>query len=161
MHYFSTGTTAYTSADEVLLRRSESSSTTETSNDPPEYWNAVGLTWDFLLVCLCEYCANSTRSSYNKTNEKHKFLKFIFEIGLYMFRTVSLSIIRSPAPYTQHNLYDKYLLLCVRCWTPVDRQRYCPKHVESYSKNKFQKLVLLVGLVIRIYNDAQSSVCQV
>jgi len=44
-----------------------------------------------------------------------------------MFRTVSLSIIRSLALYTaigiiliplvssQHNLYDIYLLLCVQC----------------------------------------------
>ena len=59
----------------------------------------------------------------------HRFLKFIFGIELYMFRTVSLSIIRSLALYTaihtgyadcllassQHNLYDIYLPLCVQC----------------------------------------------
>ena len=39
--------------------------------------------------------------SYNKTKEMHQFLKFIFGVGLYMFRTVSLSIIRSLALYTQ------------------------------------------------------------
>jgi len=39
--------------------------------------------------------------SYNKTNEKHKFIKFIFGIELYMFRTVSLSIVRSLALCTQ------------------------------------------------------------
>ena len=39
--------------------------------------------------------------SYNKTNEMHQFLKFIFGMELYMFRTVSLSIIRSLALYTQ------------------------------------------------------------
>ena len=33
--------------------------------------------------------------SYNKTNQMHKFLKFIFGIKLYMVRTVPLSIIRS------------------------------------------------------------------
>jgi hypothetical protein len=38
--------------------------------------------------------------SYNKTNEMHLFLKFIFGTQLYMFRSVSLSIIRSPAQYT-------------------------------------------------------------
>jgi len=32
---------------------------------------------------------------------------------------------------------------------------------ESYSKNKFEKLVLLVGFVIRIYHDARSSKCQI
>jgi len=77
-----------------------------------------------------------------------------------MFRTVSLSIIRSPALYTQHNLYDLYLLLCVQCRTPDDGQRYCPKHVEFYSESKFQKLVFLVGFSIRIYHDAWSSECQ-
>jgi hypothetical protein len=39
--------------------------------------------------------------SYNKTNEMHWFLNFIFGIELYMFRTDPLSIIRSPVPYTQ------------------------------------------------------------
>ena len=32
---------------------------------------------------------------------------------------------------------------------PDDGQRCCPKHVESYSKNKFEKLVLLVGFIIK------------
>jgi len=32
----------------------------------------------------------------------------------------------------------------------------CPKHVEFYPKNKFEKLVHLVGFIIRIYHDAQS-----
>ena len=39
--------------------------------------------------------------TYNKTNEMHQFLKFIFGIELYRFRTVSLPIIRSLALYTQ------------------------------------------------------------
>jgi hypothetical protein len=34
-------------------------------------------------------------NSYNKTNQMHSFLKFIFGIKLRMFRTVPLSIIRS------------------------------------------------------------------
>ena len=34
--------------------------------------------------------------------------------------------------------------------TPDDGQRNCPKHVEFYSKNKFEKLVHLVGIIIRI-----------
>jgi len=48
---------------------------------------------------------------------------------------------------------DIYLLLCVQCCTPDDEQRNCPKHVEAYSKNKFEKLVLLVGFIIRITNS--------
>ena len=40
--------------------------------------------------------------------------------------------------------------------TPDDGQRNCPKHVEFYSKNKFEKLVHLVGFIIRFYEDARS-----
>ena len=47
-------------------------------------------------------------------------------------------------------------LLCVQWKTPDDGQRNCPKHVEFYSKNKFEKLVHLVGIIIRIYHDARS-----
>ena len=45
--------------------------------------------------------------------------------------------------------------------TPDDGQRNCPKHAEFYSKNKFEKLVHLVGFIIRIYHDARSSECQI
>jgi hypothetical protein len=55
-----------------------------------------------------------------------------------------------PTASSRYNLYDIYLLLCVQCWTPDDGQRNCPKHVEFYSKNKFEKLVHLVGFIIRI-----------
>ena len=36
----------------------------------------------------------------------------------------------------------------------------CPKYVEFYSKNKFEKLVHLVGFVIRIhlYNEVNAQV---
>jgi len=34
--------------------------------------------------------------------------------------------------------------------TADDGQRNCPKHVEFYSKNIFEKLVHLVGFIIRI-----------
>jgi hypothetical protein len=41
--------------------------------------------------------------------------------------------------------------------TPDDGQRNCPKHAEFYSKNKFEKLVHLVGFIIIIYPDARTS----
>ena len=44
-----------------------------------------------------------------------------------------------PASKLSANLYDVYLLLCVQRKTPDDGQRNCPKHVEFYSKNKFEK----------------------
>jgi hypothetical protein len=34
-------------------------------------------------------------------------------------------------------------------------------YVEFYSKNKFEKLVHLVGFIIRIYHDARSPECQI
>ena len=96
-----------------------------------------------------------------------------------MFRTVPLSIIRSSSLYTQqwymsYSLRagsgrnslrpdparklsaNLYVVLCVQWKTPDNGQRNCPKHVEFYSKNKFEKLVHLVGFIIRIYHDARS-----
>ena len=47
-------------------------------------------------------------------------------------------------------------LLCVQWNTADDGQKTCTKHVEFYSINKFEKLVHLVGFIIRIYHDARS-----
>ena len=47
-------------------------------------------------------------------------------------------------------------LLCVQWKTPDDGQRSCLKHVEFNSKNKFEKLVHLVGFIIRNYHNARS-----
>ena len=46
--------------------------------------------------------------------------------------------------------------MCTVNKTPDDGQRNCPKHVEFYYKNKFEKLVHLVGYIVRIYHDVQS-----
>ena len=46
-------------------------------------------------------------------------------------------------------------LLCVQWKTADDGRRNFPKHVEIYSKNKFEKLVHLVGFIIRIYHDVR------
>jgi hypothetical protein len=118
-----------------------------------------------------------------------QYLKSIYGIELYVFRTGFLSIVRSLVLYTQkqvyviqvllisgirvelssiliplvisqHNLYDIHLLLCIQYQTPDDGQKTCPKHVEFYSKNKFEKLTHLVGFLAGIYQDARSSGCQ-
>ena len=100
-----------------------------------------------------------------------------------MFQTVPLSTISSFSLYTQQ-WYMSYRFadslragsgmepvpswscsqavwhipqLCVQWKTPDDGQRNCPKHVEFYSKNKLEKLVLLVGSIIRICHDAARS----
>jgi len=50
------------------------------------------------------------------------------------------------------NLYDIHHCCVNSEKTPDDGQRNCPKHVEFYSKNKFEKLVHLIGFVITIRN---------
>jgi len=59
-----------------------------------------------------------------------------------------------PARKLSANLY---VLLCVQWKTPDDGLRNSPKHVEFYSKNKFEKLVYLVGFITKIYHDARST----
>ena len=39
--------------------------------------------------------------------------------------------------------------------------RYKNENVEYYSKNKFEKLVHLVGFIIRVYHDARSAELQI
>ena len=84
-----------------------------------------------------------------------------------MFRAVLLSIIRSFSLYTQQYIQVCWQqavskpvwhipLQCAQWKTPDDGQRNCTKHVEFHSKNKFEKLVHLVGFIIRIYHDARS-----
>ena len=41
------------------------------------------------------------------------------------------------------------IVVCTVKKNPDDRRRNCPKHVEFYSKNKFEELLHLVGFIIR------------
>ena len=56
--------------------------------------------------------------------------------------------------YTYCCVYSAKLLM-------MDTDRYCPEHVEFYSKNKFEILMFLVGFIIRIYHHARSLECQI
>ena len=47
-------------------------------------------------------------------------------------------------------------LLCVQWKTLDDGQMNCPKYVAFCSKNKFEKLIHIVGFIIRIYHYARS-----
>jgi hypothetical protein len=111
-----------------------------------------------------------------------------FVMKLYMFRTVPLSIISSYSLYIQqwymsYRFVDSFragsgcncssililLLLesCLydiyHCWVysekpPDDGQRNCPKHVEFHFQNKFEKLVHLVGFIIRKFVTTHSHI---
>jgi len=67
-----------------------------------------------------------------------------------MFQTVPLSIIRSFF-FTVHTAMVYVIQVCCVYSekTPDDGHRNCPKHVQCYPKNKFEKLVHLVGFIIR------------
>jgi len=77
-----------------------------------------------------------------------------------MFRAVPLSIIRSFSLYTKQwcmsyrfadscqQTFMTYTNAVCTMKTPHDGQRNCPKYVDFYSKNKFEKLVHLVGFII-------------
>jgi len=76
-----------------------------------------------------------------------------------VFWTVSLSITRSLALYTQRQVYVIQGIRTIPLASSQhDGHRKCPKHVEFYPKNKFEKLVHILGFITRIYHDAQSSV---
>jgi hypothetical protein len=52
-----------------------------------------------------------------------------------------------PARKVFEKLYDIHHCSVYSEKTPDNGQRNCPKHVEFHSKNKFEKLVHLVGYV--------------
>ena len=54
-----------------------------------------------------------------------------------------------PARKLSANLYDIYHCCVYSEKTPDNGHRNCLKYVEFYSKNKFEQLVLIVGLIIR------------
>ena len=86
---------------------------------------------------------------------KNKFEKLMHQVGFiigmicYSHSRVSscLFIRPDPARKLSANLYDIQLLFVQ--WKTHDGQRKCPKHVEFYSKNELEKLVHLVGFIIR------------
>ena len=76
-----------------------------------------------------------------------------------MFRTVHLSIIRNF-----FILHTAMVYAIQDCWqlassekSPDNGQKNCPKRVEFYSQNKFEKLVFLVDFIIGIYQDWRSA----
>jgi len=81
----------------------------------------------------------------NNTQRKtYGALEFYFTV--FDYRNYVLSWTRSQA--VSKPLWH-IPLLCVQWKTPDDGQRNCPKHVESHSKNKSEKLAHLVGFIIR------------
>ena len=57
------------------------------------------------------------------------------------------------------NLYHIHHCCVCSKKSPDDGQRNCPKHVEFYLKNKFEKLVHLVGFIIRMFSMRYEILC--
>ena len=104
--------------------------------------------WHIPLLCAQWKTADDGQRNCPKHVEfyfKNKFEKLVHIFGF---------IIRihhdARSPERQISVWH-IPMLCVQWKTPGDGQRNCPKHVEFYFKNKFEKLVYLVGFIIRIY----------
>jgi hypothetical protein len=102
-----------------------------------------------------------------------------FEIKLYMFRTVPLSIIRSYSLYTpqwcmSNRFGDSFRTLLESCcmtytiavctrtvndswWWAEELSETC----RVSFRNKFEKLLHLVGFIMRIFHDARSHECKI
>jgi hypothetical protein len=57
-----------------------------------------------------------------------------------------------PTRKLSAKLYDIYHCCVYSEKNPDVGERNCPKHVECHCKNKFEKLVHLVGFITRIEN---------
>ena len=76
----------------------------------------------------------------------------------YMFRTVPLSIIRCFFHCTHSQSVSVVDCTVKNSWWWTEK---LSETCRVYSKNKFEKLVHLVGFIIRIYHDTRSPGCQI
>ena len=75
---------------------------------------------------------------------------------------MELQLHPDPAHKLSANLYDIYHCCVFSEETPDDGQGNCPKHLEFHSKNKFKKIVHIVGFIIRkLHYDARSHESQI
>jgi len=90
-------------------------------------------------------------------HSKNKFEKLVHLIGFIIRTEKKFMDVVFERPRPWRNLTQVNLKCWIITWkTPDDGQRNCPKHVEFHSKNKFEKLVHLVGFIIRIYHVGRS-----
>jgi len=88
----------------------------------------------------------------------------ILNVAMCIFIDISVKCTSQCASYSYSynnaNEMHKFSNLFLEYNSTCFRQVFCPKHVEFYSKNKFEKFLNLVGFITRIYHDARSSECQ-
>ena len=127
-------------------------------------WSCSQAVWHIPLLCVQWKTLDDGQRNCLKHVEfysKNKFEKLVHLVGFIIriyndARSPERQIHTVPSWSCSQAVWH-IPLLCVQWKTPDDGQRNCPKHVEFYLKNKFEKLVHLVGFIIRIYHDARSS----
>ena len=87
-----------------------------------------------------------------------QYIPVCWELAYFWNKT--LYVLDSSSVYHQEfftvHTANWYVLLCVQWKTPDDWQRNCPKHVDPYSKNKFEKLVHLVRFIVRNFKNTSA-----
>ena len=86
----------------------------------------------------------------------HTAMVYVIQVCWQLARGTELHLRPDPARKLPANLYDIYYCRVYNEKTPNDGQRNCPKHVELYSKNKSEKLVHLVSVIIRIKRKVEN-----
>jgi len=108
--------------------------------------------WHIPLLCVQWIAPDDGRRNCPKHVEfhsKNKFEKLVHLVGS------SILILLASCQQTCMT----YTIAVCKWKTPDDGQRNCPKHVEFYSKNKFEKLVHLVGSSILILLASCQQTC--
>jgi len=115
---------------------------------------------DFTCFFFCTCCTKfdvhvivyCVKISYNKPTRCANFTNLFLEgnstcFGQFLCPSSGIFFtVHTAVVYVTHLCWH-IPLLCVQWKTPDDGQRNCPKHVDFPSKNKFEKLVHLVGLL--------------
>ena len=124
--------------------------------EPVPSWSCSQAVWHIPLLCVQWKTPDDGQRNCPKHVDfysKNKFEKLVRLVD-FIIRKYD-AVIQVPS-WSCSQAVSKHVwhipLLYVQWKTPDDGERNCPKHVEFYSKNKFEKLVHLVGFIIRIYH---------
>jgi len=103
-----------------------------------QFSSRIILPWN--STCFGQFLCPSAGVYSLYTQQCYTGLQTAFEqdhpgMKIYMFRTVYVNEFHpGPARKLSANLYDIYHCWVYREWTPDDRQKNCPKHVEFHAR---------------------------
>jgi hypothetical protein len=132
--------------------RNHHSAVREISEELKSHSRTISVLWRVYLTRLISFCVRSVLFHADKLTDGQTDMTKVSRI-----RTESVSLWFCSQAVSKPVWHIP--LLSVQWKSADDGQRNCPKHVEFYSKNIFEKLVHLVGFIIIIYHDARSPKC--